>query len=205
MPAQGLVVVDKLSRGPGRPRRFDLDTALSLGQSMFHAHGYENVGLAALTEAMGIKPPSFYKAFGSKAEFFGRILERYSRSVLALDDILRPGRPVTKALAALLALAAHTYARDPQQLGCLVLEAIRGSEPESVNLARQTAAERRDQIHAFVAATHPEAAQAVTDYIVSTMSGLSASAREGVTEPRLLAVAHMAATSVTMLLASTSR
>ena len=189
-----------LSRGPGRPRGFDVETALDVGQRMFHALGYEGVGLAALTDAIGIKPPSFYKAFGSKAEFFGRILERYSRSTLALDDILLPGRPPAEALAALLACAAHTYAVNPQLRGCLVLEAIRGGEQDSTVLARQTAARRRDQIHSFVAFTHPAAADAVTDYIASTMSGLSATAREGMAEARLLAVAQAAAAGVRALL-----
>jgi len=54
------------------------------------------VGLAALTDALGIRPPSFYMAFGSKAGFFERILDRYARSVLALEDILVPGRPPTR-------------------------------------------------------------------------------------------------------------
>lgn len=191
-----------LTRGPGRPRGFDLEAALDVGQSMFHALGYEGVGLAALTEAIGIKPPSFYKAFGSKAEFFARILERYSRSVLALDDILLPGRPPAEALATLLRCTAHTYAADPRLRGCLVFEAVRGSEQESANLARQTAAKRRDQICTFVASTHPDAAEAVTDYVVSTMSGLSASAREGMAESRLVAVAQAAAAGLVALLAS---
>ena len=63
-------VVASLRPGRGRPRGFDPETALAVGQRMFHAHGYEGVGLAALTDALGIKPPSFYMAFGSKAGFF---------------------------------------------------------------------------------------------------------------------------------------
>jgi len=41
-------------------------------------------------------------AFGSKAGFFERILNRYARSVLALEDILVPGRPPHEALTDLL-------------------------------------------------------------------------------------------------------
>ena len=169
---------------------------------MFHARGYDGVGLAALTEAIGIKPPSFYKAFGSKAEFFTRILERYSRSVLALESILLPGRPPVEALAELLERAAETYARDPQQLGCLVLEAARGcADEESAIMARRAAEQRRSQIRAFVALTNPAAADAVTDYVASVMSGLSASAREGMSAARLTMVARAATEGMKALLA----
>jgi len=196
-------VITKISSGPGRPRSFDPEAALILGQQMFHARGYEGVGLAALTEALGIKPPSFYKAFGSKAEFFARILERYSRSVLALEDILLPGRPPAEALAELLEGAAVTYASDPQQPGCLVLEAARGcADEESAIMARRAAAQRRNQIREFVALTHPDAADSVTDYVASVMSGLSASAREGTGAARLTVVARAATEGVRALLAA---
>jgi TetR/AcrR family transcriptional repressor for divergent bdcA len=192
----------KLLSGPGRPRGFDIEMALDVGQRMFHAHGYEAVGLSALTDALGIKPPSFYKAFGSKAEFFARILDRYSRSVLALEDILVPGRAPKVALADLLERAARTYAQDPELRGCLVLEAARGcDDEESAILARRAAERRRNQIRAFVALSKPVAADVVTDYVASTMSGLSASAREGMSESRLVAIARAAAGGVKALLA----
>ena len=186
-------MTDKKISSRGRPRSFDIETALQVGQRLFHAHGYEAVGLATLTGALGIKPPSFYKAFGSKAEFFAQVLDRYSRSVLTLEEILRPGRPAVEALAELLESAARTYAQDPEQRGCLVLEATRGNDQaESALLARRTAKRRRAQMREFVAHTHPQLAHPVTDYVTSVMSGLSASAREGMSEVRLVEVARAA-------------
>jgi TetR/AcrR family transcriptional regulator, repressor for divergent bdcA len=199
-------VVTKKLPTRGRPRGFDAETALETGQRMFHARGYEAVGLAALTDALGIKPPSFYRTFGSKAAYFARILKRYSQSVLALEDILRPGRPPEEALADLLQRAACTYARDPALRGCLVLEATRGrDDDESAILARRTAQVRREQIRTFVAKTNPGVADVVTDYVASTMSGLSASAREGMSEARVLKVASAAAAGLTSLLATPAR
>ena len=198
-------MVTKVSSPRGRPRGFDIEQALDKGQSLFHARGYEAVGLAALTEALGIKPTSFYRTFGSKAGYFARILERYSQSVLALEGILRPGRPAADALADLLERAARTYTRDPQQRGCLMLEAARGhDDDESANLARRSAQRKRSHIRVFVALTNPDAADAVTDFIASTMSGLSASAREGMSEERLVSVARAAATVLPILLADNS-
>jgi TetR/AcrR family transcriptional repressor for divergent bdcA len=190
-----------LIRTRGRPRAFDTEQALVTGQRLFHARGYEGVGLAMLTDTLGIKPPSFYTAFGSKAAFFGRVLDRYAASVLALEDILKPGRAPAEAFAELLELAARTYSRDPEARGCLVLEAVRGNDDgDSAPLARAVAERRRSQLRSFVAASHPASADAVTDYISSTMSGLSASAREGISEERLVAVARAAAMTVALLL-----
>ena len=195
----------KLITARGRPRGFDIDTALDTGQRLFHARGYDAVGLAALTDALAIKPTSFYRTFGSKAGYFARILERYSKSVLALEEVLRPGRPPERALADLLLRAARTYARDPQLRGCLMLEAARGREDdESAVLARQSAQRKRSHIRVYVALSNPDAADDVTDYVASTMSGLSASAREGMSEDRLVAVARAATAALPILLIDSS-
>jgi TetR/AcrR family transcriptional regulator, repressor for divergent bdcA len=194
-----VTTIKKAARG--RPRSFDPETALEIGQQMFHAAGYDAVGLSALTDALGITPPSFYTAFGSKAAFFERVLARYASSELALAPFLRPGRAPDEALAALLERAARSYSHDPERTGCLVLEAARGNgESESAVLARQVAARRRGQIRAFVAKTHPRRAGVVTDYVSTVMSGLSGSAREGMSEARLLKVAKAAGAGLTALL-----
>ncbi|MFC6645581.1 TetR/AcrR family transcriptional regulator [Granulicella cerasi] len=175
--------------------------ALNTGQQMFHAEGYQTVGIAAITEKLGITPPSFYKAFGSKASYFESILQRYSNSVLALEDILRPKRPVAEALTDLLEQAARTYGEHPHQRGCLVLEAVRGNDSqEEVIIARRIAKLRRKQIHAFVSRENRQAATAVTDYTASVMSGLSASAREGTSVTRLLRIARAASAGIEELL-----
>lgn len=168
---------------------------------MFHAVGYDAVGLSALTSALGVTPPSFYTAFGSKAAFFERVLERYASQELVLADILRKDRPPAEALAELFQRAARTYAHDPERTGCLVLEAARGhGESESAMLARSIAERRRAQIREFVARTHPRRAGVVTDYVSTVMSGLSGSAREGMSEAQLVKVARAAGEGLISLL-----
>lgn len=185
----------------GRPRSFDPDAALAEGQRLFHAAGYDAVGLSALTEALGIKPPSFYTAFGSKAAFFERVLERYARTELVLADVLRTGREPAEAIGDLLERAARRYSRDPGRRGCLVLESARGNDDsESATLARRVAEARRAQVRRYIATTHPKQAGAVTDYVALVMSGLSAGAREGMGEARLVAVARAAAETVRLML-----
>lgn len=193
----------------GRPRSFDPDAALAEGQRLFHAAGYDAVGLNALTEALGIKPPSFYTAFGSKAAFFERVLERYARTELVLADVLRTDRAPAEAIADLLERAARRYALDPNRRGCLVLESARGNDDsESATMARRVAEARRAQVRHYIATTHPTGAAAVTaavaaavtDYVALVMSGLSAGAREGMGEARLVAVARAAAETVRLML-----
>lgn len=198
-------MVTKKNTGPGRPRSFDPEAALDKGQQLFHARGYDAVGLAALTESLGIKPPSFYKAFGSKAAFFAQVLERYASNTLAQDEILREGRDPLEALSELMESAARIYAKNPDQRGCLVLEATRGSDDaESTIVARRTAEKRRAQIREFIARTHPQSANAAMDYVASTLSGLSASAREGMDEQRLVQIARAAMAGLEKLLNSAS-
>jgi TetR/AcrR family transcriptional regulator, repressor for divergent bdcA len=194
------LVLDTKFPGRGRPRTFDIEGGFAIGERLFHAHGYDGVGIAALTEALGIKPPSFYAAYGSKMSFFQHVLGGYASKQLPLEDVLRAGRPPAEALSDLLAQAARTYAADPERRGCLVLEALRGTDADSIGLASTIAEQRRARIRDFVASTHPAVAACVTDFMASTMAGLSASAREGMGTARLDAVAFAASYAIRALL-----
>ncbi|SDD31820.1 TetR/AcrR family transcriptional regulator [Belnapia rosea] len=188
----------KSSRPRGRPRRFDPDQAVATAQRLFHARGYDAVSVADLTEALGINPPSFYAAFGSKAGLYARILGRYTAAEgVPLAEILRPGRPVAEALTEMLEEAARRYAAnpaaaDPAAAGCLTIEGARCNDPEARKAARALTAAAEDTIRRFVAATHPEAAGRLADYVVTIMTGLSTMAREGHGLDRLLATARLA-------------
>ena len=61
----------------GRPREFELDDAIEKATGLFWRNGYEGTSLSDLTQAIGISPPSFYFAFGSKEGLFRKIVERY--------------------------------------------------------------------------------------------------------------------------------
>src|SRR5262245_25860741 len=73
-----LVTAKKDLKTPGRPRSFDKDVAVETAMRLFHARGYDAVGVAELVSELGIKPPSFYAAFGSKAGLFRQALDRYA-------------------------------------------------------------------------------------------------------------------------------
>ena len=86
-----------------RQRRpaFDREQGIAIAQALFHQRGFDAVSLADLTEAMNIKPPSFYAAYGSKAELFERAMHRYAgENALPVDKLLAPDRPPAEALTA---------------------------------------------------------------------------------------------------------
>jgi TetR/AcrR family transcriptional repressor for divergent bdcA len=186
-------VTDKENkRARGRPRGFALDDAVEAGQHLFHEHGYENVSVAALTEAIGITPPSFYTAFGSKGAFFRDALQRYSTTVVPLDRFLIPGQSPRTALGDMLAAAARAYSAHPQRRGCLILEHGKAGATEWGIAATQIAGENRSRVQAFLEASDIPAPARVADYVATTMLGLSSAAREGWEEARLIAVAETA-------------
>jgi TetR/AcrR family transcriptional repressor for divergent bdcA len=178
----------------GRPRRFDPKEAIGIAQQLFHARGYDAVTVADVTAALGINPPSFYAAFGSKAGLYARVLERYNgANAVPLATLLRDDRPVAQCLAAVLEEAARYYAANPEAAGCLVLEGVRCEDQgaRQAALAYNLAAE--DVIRNYVAARCAKHADQLTDFVSTTMSGLSAKARTGHGVDQLLATARLAA------------
>jgi TetR/AcrR family transcriptional regulator, repressor for divergent bdcA len=190
------------SRRRGRPRRFDPDEAVAVAQRLFHARGYDAVGVADITAALGINPPSFYAAFGSKAALYQRVLDRYAEAgAIPLAAILRPDCSVADALAEVLEVAARHYAADPDTTGCLVLEGTRcvdaGARAAATPFHMAAQATMRD----YIAARHPDRAATLADFMATTMAGLSASARHGQDVERLFATARLAGDAIRQALA----
>jgi TetR/AcrR family transcriptional repressor for divergent bdcA len=186
------MVTTKISKVRGRPRRFDPDEAVTIAQQLFHANGYDAVSVADITEALGINPPSFYSAFGSKTGLYTLVLDRWATTgAVPLKDILRSDRPVAEALAEVLEEAARRYASD-SATGCLVLESTRCNDAQVRETALACTIAAETVIRDYISERHPAAAASVTDYISTTMSGLSAKARNGSNLTRLLATARLA-------------
>lgn len=180
-------------RTRGRPRGFDPEEAVATAQRLFHERGYDAVSVADLTKALGINPPSFYAAFGSKAGLYARILDRYAETgAIPLQQILGVDRPLAESLAEVLEQAARSYAADPTATGCLVLEGTRCNDPEARDAACGFHVEAQDVIRRSIAERYPQEADRLADFVTTTMAGLSASARHGQGLDRLLATARLA-------------
>jgi TetR/AcrR family transcriptional repressor for divergent bdcA len=191
-----------ISRARGRPRRFDPDEAVVTAQGLFHARGYDAVSVADLTQALGINPPSFYAAFGSKAGLYARILDRYTATGgVPLLAIFEADRPLAESLPEVLEQAARCYAADPGATGCMVLEGTRCHDPQARDAACSLHEAAQQLIHDKIAQQGAENAQELTDFVSTTMAGLSASARHGQSLDRLLATARLAGTALKQALA----
>ena len=178
-----------------RQRRpaFDREQGIAIAQALFHQRGFDAVSLADLTEAMNIKPPSFYAAYGSKAELFERAMHRYAgENALPMDKLLAPDRPPAEALTALLVAAAKQYGRDSALRGCLITEGMRADDPIARDMAEKLGDAGIQAIRRYLDEVRPDAAQALADYLLVTLRGLSAAACSGMSCERLVEVAQTA-------------
>lgn len=176
---------------------------MATAQQLFHARGYDAVSVSDVTDALGINPPSFYAAFGSKAGLYQRVLDHWTDTeAIPLAEILRPDVPVASALATMLEEAARRYASDPAAGGCLVIEGTRCNDDGARDAARALSLGAEEFIRDYIAARHPEAAGEVTDFVSTTMSGLSAKARSGHDLLRLLSTSRLAGSVLPQLLSA---
>lgn len=178
-----------------RQRRpaFDREAGVAIAQAMFHEHGFDAVSLTDLVDAMDIKPPSFYAAYGSKAELFERAMQLYaSENALPLDKILAPERPPGEALCSLLVAAAKQYGKDNTLRGCMITEGLRADDEVARTMAETLADAGLKVIRAYLDNVQPGNAQTLADYITVTLRGLSASACNGMSRKRLIDVAQTA-------------
>ena len=148
---------------------------------------------SSTTKALGINPPSFYAAFGSKAGLYARILDRYAATgAIPLAEVLGADRPLGQSLAQVLVEAARYYAADPTATGCMVLEGTRCNDAEARDAALTFHIAAQQLIREAIANRYPQDADRMADFVCTTMAGLSASARHGQSLERLLATARLA-------------
>lgn len=189
----------------GRPSRrlFDRKAGVATAKELFHQHGYDAVGVAEITRALNINPPSLYAAYGSKAGLFERCLAMYvGEESLSADRILVPGRPLNEAVGELFLQASTIYTKSETKRGCMVSEAMRADDREARLLAKAHGDAAATSIKRFISQYDPQHAGALADYVVITLRGLSATARVGFSRSRLQVAASLAGQAFEALLQS---
>lgn len=186
----------------GRPREFDVDTALDKAIEVFWRQGYEGTSLTDLTDAMGINRPSLYSAFGNKEDTFKRAVDRYAVIDMAY---------VETALAAPTALeVARRYLRENaiavttpgKPAGCLSIQGGLSASPEDDRVVRYLAerraagearfAERFARAIAEGDLPRSESAPELAKYLSTVSAGLAVQAAAGATRDDLLRVVERA-------------
>ncbi len=183
----------------GRPRGFDRDYALQRIMEVFWAKGYEGAQLNDLTAAVGITPPSFYSAFGSKEAAFREAVDLYvatagSHAVRALEG----SGNLRAAIGAMLAGSIDTAIAAPQSGGCLLILGVVNCQTEVEPLRKLLKGIRKDTEmrirHRLVRAKadgdlpHSSDIHVLANYYSAVMQGISMQARDGATRADLVAL-----------------
>jgi AcrR family transcriptional regulator len=103
----------------GRPREFDIEKAVAKASELFWREGYDRTTLTNLTAAMGITPPSFYFAFGSKEKLFKQVFERYITGHMGYFDVAMAEPTARKVVEKLLYAIADSQTDPTKPPGCL--------------------------------------------------------------------------------------
>jgi AcrR family transcriptional regulator len=190
----------------GRPREFDIEKALNTASELFWRKGYEGTSLSALTAAIGITPPSFYAAFGSKEALFKQVVERYQRGHLGFfAEALDQTTPLAVAERVLYGLA-QAYTTRPHPPGCLALNCSLPCSDETDDAIRHDLAERRkasrialrtsfkrfEASGALPADADPDA---LARYVLTIAWGMAVEAQSGASRDDLYRTVKLALTS----------
>lgn len=186
-----MVATKKLDQR-GRPRSFDMEEAVHKAVRLFHRRGYDAVGVAELGAELGIKPPSFYAAFGSKAGLFERAVEHYSTSdANVFGRAQASGDTVSEVIERMLLVAAEVYPEHDGVAGCLVLDGARNSaDPEAKAIIASYKKASRTALRDFIATRYPAKAETLADLVVIALEGMSGSARDGASAAALKSFAE---------------
>jgi hypothetical protein len=176
----------------GRPRNFDKDAALARAMEVFWARGYEGAQLAEIMTAIGINPPSFYAAFGSKEAIFREAVDLYLSTVGAGSmRALTETAGARDAIKAMLLASADIALASSSSGGCMVSLGLVNCQPQNADLRahmrdlrRTTILLIRERLERGVADGDLPAetdAERLATYFATILQGLSLQAQDGAT------------------------
>ncbi len=102
-----------------RPRKFDEDEVLDRAMHLFWRRGYDGTSTTELLDAMGMTNSSLYQAFGSKAELFRRVTERYRDGPLAFRLVALAGTTPRSVVEGMLLGTVALLSGPDTPPGCL--------------------------------------------------------------------------------------
>jgi AcrR family transcriptional regulator len=121
----------------GRPRCFNLEEALDRSLLLFWEKGFKNTSLDEIAEAVGVKKPSLYAAFGDKEMLFRKVLQRYSGKLSEPVQALDRYDDIGEAINAFIELGITAGCSNGHPRGCLLASAFADSTLLPPNLAKE--------------------------------------------------------------------
>ncbi|MFC4335401.1 TetR/AcrR family transcriptional regulator [Salininema proteolyticum] len=181
----------------GQGRKFNTTAALEAAMTVFWEHGYEGSSMSALTRAMGINPPSLYKAFGSKEDLFFAVVDHYNATRGSfMARVFEEETDGMAMLRRLLLEAADHYPSSQFPGGCLVISAAVTVTESNQHVADRLAGMRSDNVE--VMAEYPGITPEMARFAGATLQGMSQQARDGATADDLRTIAEFAITALEM-------
>jgi AcrR family transcriptional regulator len=187
----------------GRPRAFDREVALEAAMLVFWRKGFLATSMNDLCDAMGIRSPSLYAAFGDKEALYLEAVEHYANTIgpsvwgsLWIGPTARAGveNLLTAAIAALPECGAGPA-------GCMVALAAVGEEcpgeiPGSLREARLRCLEMlRSRLNDALAAgelSSSEEVDRLSRFYLGVYQAIAIQARDGATSAELAGVVQTA-------------
>lgn len=196
-----------MSGKAGQGRKFNIDDALESATLIFWDSGYEGASVAELTRAMGINPPSLYKAFGSKEDLFFSVVDHYNATHGSFMSVaFEEETSGLQLMRRLLIEAADHYPSSTFPGGCLVISSAVAVTSANKHVADRLAKMRNDNILAMAEAlTRDREAgiiaqdtdtHAMAAFVGATLQGMSQQARDGASKDDLLRIANFAITAI---------
>jgi AcrR family transcriptional regulator len=187
----------------GRPREFDRAQALEAAMLLFWRKGFAAASMNDLCDAMGVRSPSLYAAFGSKEALYLEAVEHYVRTVGApVWDKLADGATARAGVEKLLLTATETLPKSGRiPAGCMAtLAAVSDEWPAGIaDVVRKIRVEMlgmlRSRLEAGVANGELPATtdiEGLSRFYLSIYQGMAVQARDGAAPAELKAIARAA-------------
>ena len=187
----------------GRPRAFDREAALHAAMLVFWQKGFLATSMTDLCDAMDIRSPSLYAAFGSKEDLYVEAVQRYHAAARPrVWDHIKDGDTARDGVLSLLTAAVEVLrGGGGAPTGCMVNLAVVGDEcPEAVSKVV------KDARHDGLKMIRARIKRAVTDqelprstniehlsrFYLGIIQGISVQARDGASRSELMGMAEMA-------------
>jgi len=190
----------------GRPREFDRGAALEAAMLLFWSKGFASTSINDLCDAMGIRSPSLYAAFGSKEALYLEAVERYvGTQGPPVWDKLAEGITARAGIENLLIAGTESLPKSrATPAGCMAMLAAVGDEwPAAIvrvvrEVRREVLNTLRSRLENAVANGELPAStdvEGLSRFYLSVFQGMAVQAKDGATpaELRGAAAAAMAA------------
>ncbi|MCW6511158.1 TetR/AcrR family transcriptional regulator [Lichenifustis flavocetrariae] len=187
----------------GRPREFDRDAALKAAMLVFWRKGFLATSMNDLCDAMGIRSPSLYAAFGSKEDLYRAAMENYVETIVPLVWGPLADGPTARAGVEGFLLAAVKLLPECGAVpgGCMATLAALGEDmpgtiPDIVRSGRVQCLEMlRTRLNGAVATGELPASTGVerwSRFYLGVYQGMAVQARDGATSADLKGIAETA-------------